>query len=144
MSTAILLFTKTNSGGTDHVWFYEIIADGFSLDDKRIPFLPEGKLGPRPTAPLDGDDHEKNNLPDVLARWIRRNGSEHDRARSAQSFCVPKTEIVAEDYDLSINRYKQTLYEEAVYRPVSEILDELERLEAEIQRGMSNMRSLLG
>ena len=74
VSTAILFFTKTNAGGTDHVWFYDVTADGFSLDDKRTPLLPEEKLGPRPGAALDEADHAKNNLPDVLVRWNRRGG----------------------------------------------------------------------
>jgi type I restriction enzyme M protein len=69
VSTAILLFTKTNSGGTDQVWFYDVQADGWSLDDKRTPLLPEDKLGPVPSTALGADDHAKNNLPDVLARW---------------------------------------------------------------------------
>jgi type I restriction enzyme M protein len=67
VSTAILVFTKTNSGGTDYVWFYDVTADGFSLDDKRTPLLPETKLGPSPDEPLAGDEHAKNNLPDVEA-----------------------------------------------------------------------------
>jgi type I restriction enzyme M protein len=90
VSTAILLFTKTNSGGTDHVWFYDMKADGWSLDDKRTPLLPEEKLGPAPSAALAADDHAKNNLPDTLARWTNREGSEGRRARGEQSFCVPK------------------------------------------------------
>jgi type I restriction enzyme M protein len=69
VSTAILLFTKTNSGGTDHVWFYDVDADGWSLDDKRTPLLPEEKLGPLPRVALTLEEHAKNNLPDVLARW---------------------------------------------------------------------------
>ena len=69
VSTAILLFTKTNSGGTDHVWFYDVDADGWCLDDKRTPLLPEEKLGPVPAQPLSADEHAKNNLPDILARW---------------------------------------------------------------------------
>src|SRR5713226_583221 len=72
VSTAILLFTKTNSGGTDHVWFYDCQADGWSLDDKRTPLLPDDKLGPVPRAVLSSDEHAKNNLPDVLARWAER------------------------------------------------------------------------
>src|SRR5713226_8622849 len=66
VSTAIVLFTKTNSGGTDHVWFYDVEADGWSLDDKRQPLLPEEKLGPTPTAELNDEEHAKNNLPDIL------------------------------------------------------------------------------
>jgi type I restriction enzyme M protein len=102
VSTAILFFTKTNAGGTDDVWFYDVTADGFSLDDKRTPLLDEGKQGPRPTGVLDNVDHAKNNLPDVLARWNRRNGSERDRPRTAQSFAVPKIDIIANNYDLSL------------------------------------------
>ena len=74
VSTAILLFTKTNSGGTDHVWFYDVEADGWSLDDKRTPLLAEDKLGPVPRTALTADEHAKNNLPDVLARWAERDG----------------------------------------------------------------------
>src|ERR1019366_8877422 len=97
VSTAILLFTKTNSGGTDHVWFYDVDADGWSLDDKRTPLLSENKLGPAPRTPLTPDEHAKNNLPDVLARWQHRDGAENDRPRTAQSFCVRKSDIAAQD-----------------------------------------------
>src|SRR5450756_1005452 len=97
VSTAILLFTKTNSGGTDHVWFYDVDADGWSLDDKRTPFLSEGKLGPAPRTALSGAEHTKNNLPDVLARWKQRDQDERKRPRTAQSFCVPKADIAAND-----------------------------------------------
>jgi type I restriction enzyme M protein len=144
VSTAILLFTKTNSGGTDSVWFYEVTADGFSLDDKRAPLLPEGKLGPQPMTAVDEGDHEKNNLPDVLARWTRRNGSEENRARTEQSFCVPKADIAAQDYDLSLNRYKEIVHYEDEHRPLQEILEELERIEGEIQQGMSELKRMLG
>jgi type I restriction enzyme M protein len=144
VSTAVLFFTKTNSGGTDSVWFYEVTADGFSLDDKRTPLLPGDKLGAAPTVPLDEVGHAKNNLPDVLVRWTRRNGSEQDRARTEQSFCVPKEEIVAQGCDLSINKYKEVVHEEIEHRPPAEILDELERIEAEIQQGMSELKGLLG
>jgi hypothetical protein len=71
-------FTKTNSGGTDHVWFYDVEADGWSLDDKRTPLLPEDKLGPVPRTALGADEHAKNNLPDVLARWAQRDGAERE------------------------------------------------------------------
>ena len=74
VSTAILLFTKTNSGGTDHVWFYDMHADGWSLDDKRAPLLTEDKLGPVPQTALTVAEHRKNNLPDTLARWADRDG----------------------------------------------------------------------
>jgi type I restriction enzyme M protein len=144
VSTAILFFTKTNSGGTDDVWFYGITADGWSLDDKRAPLLPESKLGPIPIDDLDKADHAKNNLPDVLARWRRRYGGEKTRTRTEQSFCVPKADIVAQGYDLSLNRYKEVVHDEVEHRPPAEILDELERIEAEIQQGMSELKGMLG
>src|SRR5438067_3080111 len=90
VSTAILVFTKTNSGGTDFVWFYDVDADGWSLDDKRTPLLAEEKLGVVPKPALTEDEHAKNNLPDVLARWNQRDKAERDRSRTAQSFCIPK------------------------------------------------------
>ena len=112
VSTAILLFTKTNSGGTDYVWFYDVTADGRSLDDKRTPLMSEDKLGAVPRTPLGAAEHAKNNLPDVLARWPERAGSERERPRTAQSFCVPKADIAAHGYDLSLNRYKEVVHEE--------------------------------
>jgi type I restriction enzyme M protein len=144
VSTAILLFTKTNSGGTDQVWFYDVEADGWSLDDKRTPLLPEDKLGPVPRAALGADEHGKNNLPDVLARWAERNGAERGRPRTAQSFCVPKADIVAQGYDLSLNRYKEVVHEALEHRPPREILAELAKLEEEIQRGMKELEGMLG
>ena len=144
VSTAILLFTKTNSGGTDHVWFYDVDADGWSLDDKRTPLLPEEKLGSVPSAKLTPDEHAKNNLPDVLARWAGRNGAERERARTAQSFCVPKADIAAQGYDLSLNRYKEVAHEAVEHRPPKEILAELAKLEEEIQRGMKELGGMLG
>jgi type I restriction enzyme M protein len=144
VSTAILFFTKSNSGGTDNVWFYEVTADGWSLDDKRTPLLSENKLGPIPSEALNEADHAKNNLPDVLTRWKRRNGTEQERARTEQSFCVPKADIAAQGYDLSLNRYKEIVHEETKYRAPCDILDELERIEAEIQQGMSELKGMLG
>jgi type I restriction enzyme M protein len=144
VSTAILLFTKTNSGGTDTVWFYDVDADGWSLDDKRTPLLPEDKLAPVPKTALTADDHPKNNLPDVLARWAEREGSERERPRTAQSFCVPKADIAAQGYDLSLNRYKEVVHEAVEHRPPKEILAELAKLEEEIQRGMKELEGMLG
>jgi type I restriction enzyme M protein len=106
VSTAILLFTKTGVGGTDNVWFYEITADGWSLDDKRTPLVTEDKLGPRPDALLSEAERAKNNLPDVLIRWKSRDSDELSRERTDQSFCVPKAELVVQGYDLSLSRYK--------------------------------------
>ncbi|MBM3539890.1 MAG: SAM-dependent DNA methyltransferase, partial [Alphaproteobacteria bacterium] len=122
VSTAILLFTKTNSGGTDFVWFYDVEADGWSLDDKRTPLLPEDRLGPLPPSPLTAVDHSKNNLPDVLARWAERNSTERERVRTAQSFCVPRADIAAQGYDLSLNRYKEVVHEVVEHRSPKEIL----------------------
>jgi type I restriction enzyme M protein len=144
VSTAILLFTKTNSGGTDHVWFYDVRADGWSLDDKRAPLLSEEKLGPTPAQALAGDEHAKNNLPDVLARWGQRDGAERERPRTAQSFCVPRADIEAQGYDLSLNRYKEVVHEEVEHRAPREILAELARIEAEIQDGMRELAGMLG
>lgn len=143
VSTAILLFTKTDSGGTDQVWFYDCRADGWSLDDKRTPLLAEGRLGPL-VRDLSAEEHEKNNLPDILARWGRRYVDEMERPRTAQSFCVPKEDIVAQGYDLSINRYKEIEYEETDHRPPQEILAELEKLEEEIQQGLRDLGGMLG
>jgi type I restriction enzyme M protein len=128
VSTAILLFTKTNSGGTDSVWFYDMQADGYSLDDKRNP--------------LDARKHENNNLPDLLQRWQHR-AAETKRARTEQSFVVPKAEIVGNDYDLSINRYKQVVHARVQYDPPQKILAELKELEAEILRGMEELEGML-
>ncbi|HEX2081397.1 MAG TPA: class I SAM-dependent DNA methyltransferase [Longimicrobium sp.] len=144
VSTAILLFTKTNSGGTDHVWFYDVQADGWSLDDKRTPLLPEEKLGPTPRAALADGEHARNNLPDVLARWAQRDGAERERPRTAQSFCVPKADIAAQNYDLSLNRYKEVVHEEVEHRAPRDILADLHRLEAEIQRGIRELEEMLG
>src|SRR6185437_4984352 len=139
------LFTKTNSGGTDYVWFYDVDADGWSLDDKRTPLLPEDKLGCLPKSELDENDHAKNNLPDVLARWKDRNNEDKERRRprTAQSFCVPKADIAAQGYDLSLNRYKEVVHEEVAHRPPKEILAELAKLEEEIQRGMKDLEAML-
>jgi type I restriction enzyme M protein len=144
VSTAILFFTKTESGGTDHVWFYDVTADGWSLDDKRAPLLDEEKLGCVSAETLSADEHGKNNLPDVLARWAERGGSEHERARTEQSFCVPRDEIAAEGYDLSLNRYKEIVYEEVEHRPPAEIIAEIERLEEEIRAEVEELKGMVG
>ncbi len=124
VSTAILLFTKTNSGGTDHVWFYDMRADGFSLDDKRTP------------------QPGKSDLADILARWQQRD-DETDRARTDQSFLVPKAEIADNDYDLSINRYKEVEYEAVEYDPPKVILKRLAGLDREIAKGRGELERML-
>ncbi len=130
VSTAILLFTKVGkagAGGTDKVWFYDMQSDGFSLDDKRTP-----------------QDH--SDLPDILQRWqtLTTNPDiENHRARTEQSFTVPKSEIADNDYDLSINRYKEVVYEAVEYAPPSEILSQLAELEEQITAGQAELRGLI-
>ena len=143
VSTAVLLFTKTNSGGTDSVWFYDVTADGWSLDDKRQPLLSDEKLGPVPLQPLTEDEHSKNNLPDAVARWEKRNGAERKRSRTDQSFCVPKADIAANGYDLSLNRYKEVVYEEVEHAPPKQILAELDRLEQEIELELRQLAGMV-
>ena len=124
VSTAVLIFTKTGHGGTDNVWFYDMTADGFSLDDKLSPVA-------------------DNDIPDIIAR-IRNLDAEKDRQRTEKSFFVPKAEIVENGYDLSINKYKKTEYKPVEYPPTSEILAELRELEVEIGEEMSKLEELLG
>jgi type I restriction enzyme M protein len=129
VSTAILFFTKTNSGGTDQVWFYDMTADGFSLDDKR------------------SSQPDKSDLPDILKRWqgLQEDGkAEAQRERTEQSFLVPKEEIASNDYDLSINRYKEVVYEAVEYDPPGMILERLAALEEEIAAGRVELEGLLG
>lgn len=143
VTTAILLFTKTGVGGTDHVWFYDVHADGLSLDDKRGDLLPREKQGPRPKEALSADDHIKNNLPDVLTRWAQREGSELERKRTAQSFCVPRKEIAETGYDLSLSRYKEVEQEEIKYNTPKDILKELREIEKDITKGMKELEEML-
>lgn len=144
VSTAILLFTKTNSGGTDYVWFYDVTADGWSLDDKRTPLMSADKLGAVPFTKLNADEHLKNNLPDVLVRWAERTSTERERPRTAHSFCIPKADITAQDYDLSLNRYKEDIHEEIKHRPPKEILADLANLEEQIQRDLKKLEGMIG
>ena len=145
VSTAILFFTKTGVGGTDQVWFYDVQADGVSLDDKRTPLLPPEKLGPVPRASLSEEEHAKNNLPDVLARWKQRDAAEQERPRTAQSFCVPKADIAATgSYDLSLNRYKEIEHEEVEHEDPKDIIAELRQIEGEISEGLTRLEEMLG
>ena len=123
VSTAVLVFTKTGAGGTENVWFYDMKADGFSLDDKRT---------------LVAD----NDIPDIIRRFHDPDG-ETGRERTEQSFFVPKAEIVENSYDLSINKYKKTEYVPVEYPPTSEILDELDRLEVEITSGLTELKGMV-
>ena len=124
VSTAIMIFTKTEHGGTDKVWFYDMKADGFSLDDKRTEVA-------------------DNDIPDIIARFRNLDG-EAERERTEQSFFVPKQEIVENDYDLSINKYKKTEYVAVEYPPTSEIMANIRELEIEIGSAMDELEKLLG
>jgi len=128
VSTAVLIFTKTNSGGTDEVWFYDMKADGFSLDDKR--------------SELNHAKHENDNIPDILKRWENR-VAEKKNPRTAQSFTVPKVDIAANGYDLSINRYKEVVYQQEKLDPPQVILAELKDLERTIQKEMAELEAML-
>ncbi len=120
-------------------------ADGYSLDDKRNPLLAEDKLGPTPKEPLSEDEHAKNNLPDVLMRWEERSGAERERPRTAQSFCVPMGDIAGDGaYDLSLNRYKQTMHEEVKHDSPLVIIARLKELEKEIAEGLTALEEMVG
>ena len=123
VSTGILIFTKTGHGGTDKVWFYDMKADGLSLDDKRTPVT-------------------ENDIPDIINRFQNRE-QEESRERTEQSFFVPKDEIVENDYDLSINKYKKVEYVPIEYPPTSEILADLKQLEQEIAKGLEELEGML-
>lgn len=123
VSTAVLVFTKTGAGGTDKVWFYDMKADGLSLDDKRNAI----------------DD---NDIPDIIERFHHLE-NEGERKRTEQSFFVPKEEIVGNDYDLSINKYKEIEYVPVEYPPTSEIMAKLHELEAEIAKNLAELDEML-
>lgn len=124
VSTAILIFTKTGSGGTDKVWFYDMKADGRSLDDKRQE-IPE------------------NDIPDIINRFNNLK-DEESRERTEQSFFVPVEEIIENDYDLSINKYKEIVYEKVDYEPTDVIVGKIDELEKQIQDEMNELKILLG
>ena len=123
VSTAVLVFSKTNSGGTDKVWFYDMKADGFSLDDKRSPI-------------------SENDIPDVVSRYHNLK-AEESRSRKEQSFFVPVEEIRQNNYDLSINKYKEIEREKVEYEPVADILTRLEKTEGEYLKGYSELYKML-
>lgn len=124
VSTAILLFTKTNSGGTDKVWFYDMQADGYSLDDKR-------------------SETKANDIPDIIERWHNPK-QETDRKRTDKSFFVPVEDIKQNDYDLSINRYKEVVHTEVSYAPPAEIIKEIEQLDKDRMQALKVLKEMLG
>lgn len=123
VSTGILIFTKTNHGGTDNVWFYNMTADGYSLDDKRTEI-------------------NENDIPDIVQRFNSLD-NEKDRKRTDKSFFVPKAEIVENDYDLSINKYKEIEYERIEYPPTKEIMKEILDINSEIAKELDELGKLL-
>ena len=123
VSTAILVFTKTEHGGTDSVWFYDMTADGFSLDDKRTPIA-------------------ENDIPDIIERF-KNLDKESERKRTDKSFMVPKQEIIDNGYDLSINKYKEIEYVPVEYPPTSEIMANIREIEVEIGKEMDELEKLL-
>ena len=123
VSTAVLVFTKTGAGGTDNVWFYDMKADGFSLDDKRSEIT-------------------DNDIPDIISRFHNLE-QEAGRQRTDQSFFVPKQEIADNDYDLSINKYKKVEYKPVEYPSTAEIMADLHELELEIEKGLAELEEML-
>lgn len=142
VSTAILLFQRTDSGGTEGVWFYDLHQDGLSLDDKRNLLVSEDKLGP--WAELTEEEAALNDLPDALARWREREGAEMDRPRTARSFVVPKEEIAAAGYDLSLNRYREIEHDAIEHEAPAEILSRLREMERDIFDGLEELEKMLG
>ena len=125
VSTAIMIFTKTGDGGTDKVWFYDMTADGFSLDDQRQPV-------------------KENDIPDIIKRFNNRNSEEEQsRARTEKSFFVPKEEIIENDYDLSINKYKEIVVEKKEYEDPKVILKMVIDMENELQQKLKELEEML-
>jgi type I restriction enzyme M protein len=123
VSTAVMIFTKTNSGGTDKVWFYDMQADGYTLDDKRNPI-------------------EANDISDIVSRFQNLNGEEN-RSRTDKSFLVPVAEIRDNKYDLSINRYKEVVYEEKVYEKPAVLIEQIEALDQERADLLKQLKAML-
>ena len=123
VSTAVLVFTKTGAGGTENVWFYDMKADGFSLDDKRT-------------------ETADNDIPDIIQRFHHLD-REAGRQRTEQSFLVPRQEIADNDYDLSINKYKKVEYVPVEYPSTAEIMADLHELEGEITKGLEELEGML-
>jgi len=123
VSTAVIVFTKTGAGGTDNVWFYDMQSDGYSLDDKRTP-------------------QKNSDIPDIVTRF-QNIKTEENRQRTDQSFLVPKTEIVSNKYDLSINKYKKSNYKEEIYPHPNKILAEINQLEQEIQTNLQELEGMI-
>ena len=152
VSTAILLFTKTNSGGTDNVWFYDMQADGFSLDDKRNALISEEQLEQVFANPekVANEVADKCDIPFILNDWktvndaVTLSGVEGlFKDRTQKSFLVPKADIVANDYDLSINRYKEIVYEEVVYEKPQTLIADIKAIDQKRLEAMKELEKML-
>ncbi|KZS40049.1 N-6 DNA methylase [Aquimarina aggregata] len=148
VSTAILFFTKTNSGGTDNVWFYDMKADGLSLDDKRNLLVTEEALEQCFTEPENIQEEVKGkcDIPNILLDWEEVHETKNHKKfqnRKSQSFIVPKTEIKENDYDLSINRYKEIEYEEIQYEKPEILIEVIKQLDIERKNSLLNLEKLL-
>ena len=154
VSTGILIFTKTGHGGTDKVWFYDMTADGFSLDDKRTEVkdndIPDIIARFRSLSVTCGDSSPKGGakLASPFGRGADEVGGEgaydeENNPRTAKSFFVPKEEIVENGYDLSINKYKKTEYVAVEYPSTTEILADLHELEMQITAGLAELEGML-
>ncbi len=123
VSTAVMIFTKTTTGGTNKVWFYDMTADGFTLDAKRIPI-------------------KENDIPDIIERYNNLS-AEENRQRTDKSFFVTKEEILKNDYDLSINKYKEIVQEKIEYEDPKVILKQIMDMEEEFQKQLKELEELL-
>ena len=124
VKTSVIIFTKTGNGGTDNVWFYDMTADGYSLDAKRTPI-------------------NENDIPDIISRYNNLS-AEENRKRTEKSFFVTVNEIKANGYDLSINKYKETEKTEKVYRKTSELFKELSDVQNEMLQHIEELKRMLG
>jgi type I restriction enzyme M protein len=124
VSTSILIFTKTNSGGTDRVWFYSLLSDGYSLDDKRIPV-------------------DENDIPNLLSNWVLKSDRKYEDSREANHFWVPLSEIRENNHDLSFSRYQKIARQDLIHRQPQEIIHELSVLEKSIQKETAKLRKIL-
>jgi type I restriction enzyme M protein len=148
VSTAILFFTKTNSGGTDDVWFYDMQADGFSLDDKRNPLITEEQLEQSFNNPesVAAELNGKSDIASILSEWAVINTqktTDNHQDRTHKSFLVPKTDIVANDYDLSINRYKEVVYDEVVYEKPATLIADIKAIDSKRQQAIADLEKML-
>ena len=147
VSTAILIFTRTDSGGTDRVWFCDMHADGLSLDDKREPLLTPEQQQELIRHSREGGNpalHARNNIPDIIARYEQWQATQQGfEDKKQQAFVVSKADIVANKYDLSINRYREVEYQPVEYESPLVILDRLEALEADILEDLKALRGML-